>query len=121
MLKLDMTPRKVYANLNVSEDAGKVALQRGPLVYCFEGVDNDGDLDVLRADRDSEITEIVKEDKVLGWVRALQISGKKLEGNEALYSFERPTEKPFTLTAVPYYMWDHRGLNAMKVWIEERG
>lgn len=121
VLKLDMTPRKVYANLNISEDAGKTALQKGPLVYCFEGVDNGGDLDVLRADRESEITEIVKDDSVLGKVNALQISGKKLEGSAELYSFDRPKETPFTLTAVPYYMWDNRGLNAMKVWIEERG
>lgn len=120
VLKLDMTPRKVYANLNISEDAGKTALQRGPLVYCFEGVDNDGNLDVLRADRDSLITEEEKEVAGLGNIPVLSLQGKRLSGSDALYSFERPEEKPYTLTAIPYYMWDNRGLNEMKVWIEER-
>ncbi len=120
VLKLDMTPRKVYANLNVSGDAGKVALQRGPFVYCFEGVDNGGNLDFLRADRDGKITETIKEDRVLGKITALRLDGKILKGKDELYSFERPEESPFILTAVPYYMWDNRGVNGMKVWMEEQ-
>lgn len=120
VLKLDMTPRKVFANLNVSEDAGKAALQRGPLVYCFEGVDNGKSLDVLRVDRDSAVQEEVKEIPVLGRIPVLTVSGKRLRGSEELYSFERPEEEACVLTAVPYFMWDNRGLNEMKVWMEER-
>lgn len=120
VLNLDMTPRRVYANLNISADAGKTALQKGPLVYCFEGVDNLENMDVLRIKADSEIKEIVKEDAVLGTVQALQAEGVALQETEALYSFEKPEERPYTLTAIPYYMWDNRGLNAMKVWMEER-
>ncbi len=119
VLKLDMTPRKVYANLNVSEDAGKVALQRGPLVYCFEGVDNGKNLDVLRADKDGAVTETWKTVETLGEIPVLTLKGKALSGSSELYSFERPKETSCTLTAVPYFMWDNRGLNEMKVWMEE--
>lgn len=119
VLRPDMTPRKVFANLNISADAGKVALQRGPLVYCFEGVDNGNSLDKLRMDRDSAITEEWKTMPVLGKIPVLNVQGKVLSGSNDLYSFDRPEEKECMLTAIPYFMWDNRGLNEMKVWMEE--
>lgn len=58
-ITFDMPVREVYANNKVRDDEGCVALMRGPIVYCFEGVDNDGDVQSLR------IPENVKAEAVL--------------------------------------------------------
>ena len=55
----DLEVRKVYANKNVREDAGKVALMRGPFVYCFEGVDNGNDLQAMCIDADTQAETFV--------------------------------------------------------------
>lgn len=51
-LCFDMPVRKVFANKRVRADAGCVALMRGPIVYCFEGVDNGTDIQALRIPRE---------------------------------------------------------------------
>jgi uncharacterized protein len=117
-LELDLTPYRVYANTLVRQNEGCVALQRGPLVYSFEGVDHDGDVHSLRLAKESEITvSVVKTE--LGNLHTLTIPGYRMRSASGLYSTSRPKAIPYTLTAVPYYLWGNRGLNQMRVWMPE--
>ncbi|OPJ61561.1 glycoside hydrolase family 127 protein [Clostridium oryzae] len=117
-LCLDMTPHKVYANTAVREDIGCAAIQRGPLVYCFEGIDNDQDLNRLRIARNANITEKF-EKNLLNGIAILKVSGYKMTSLNGLYSNQRPSAQSYELTAMPYYTWGNRGLNQMKVWLAE--
>lgn len=118
-LELDMEPKKVYANTAVRYDEGCVAITKGPVVYCFEGVDNDGLLHALRVKRDGKIIEKPYDESVLKGIVPLEAEGYKMQGSDKLYSYNRPTPKPCTLKAVPYYTWGNRGLNQMRVWMVE--
>ncbi len=117
-LNLDMSPYRIYANTLVRQDEGCVALQAGPLVYCFEGVDNGGDVHSLRLQRESAITV---SERVTEWgrIRVLSMGGYKLTSKPGLYSRIPPEREPFQAVAVPYYTWGNRGLNQMRVWMPQ--
>jgi DUF1680 family protein len=106
-LDLPMPVNRVYAHEKVQEDQGKVALARGPIVYCLEAVDQPG-VDLFRLILPQE-TGLRAEHRagLLGGVTVLQGS--------ALADAERPV----TLTAVPYYAWANREKGAMTVWLGE--
>ena len=113
---LDSRAKFVYSNTKAAENTGCAAVQRGALVYCFEGIDNGGDVLSLSLDGNAEITagETVSE---LGGVQSLKISGYRTVSEESLYSFKKPEKIPEVLTAVPYYTWGNRGENQMRVWL----
>ncbi len=115
-LSFELKPRKIYANTAVREDAGCVAVMRGPLVYCFEGVDN-GELHSLRICADGEVKETICTEGLLKGMTLLQVSGVRMKGSDGLYSETPPRAEPEILTAIPYYAWGNRGLNQMKVWM----
>lgn len=115
----DMKVRRLYANTAVREDAGCVALMRGPLVYCFEGVDN-GELHSLRVNREGEIKESLCEEGLFQGMVLLKVPGARMKGSELLYSEQAPVAEAAELTAIPYYAWGNRGVNQMKVWMPER-
>jgi DUF1680 family protein len=94
-LEFPMEPRKVVSDSRVAEDLGKVALEYGPLVYAFEQVDQEEDLDRLRM-TPSESFGPKMENELLGGVVTLSSENAK---------------------AVPYYSWSNRGIGKMKVWI----
>ncbi|NLJ41291.1 MAG: glycoside hydrolase family 127 protein [Clostridiales bacterium] len=118
-INLDMEPRRIYSNTKVRANAGCVALQRGPIVYCFEEADNGGNLSALRLPRGSQINPRFVKDEVLGETLILEMDGIRLESDFALYSDQPPKEIPVKLRAIPYYMWGNRGSGAMRVWINE--
>jgi DUF1680 family protein len=94
-----MPVRRVLANDTVAEDAGKSAIQRGPILFTLEGVDNGGSLKDLKLPVDAALTPTFKPD-LLGGVEAVtgSIGGR-------------------TITAIPYYAWNNRGKGEMEVWI----
>jgi DUF1680 family protein len=98
---LPMEIRKVKANGLVEADKGLVALERGPVVYCVEGADN-ADVDKLGVSPETAFDNAFEAD-FLGGVEVITASG--------------PNGKLFT--AIPYYVWDNRGANKMKVWLTE--
>ncbi|MHC4165873.1 MAG: glycoside hydrolase family 127 protein [Planctomycetota bacterium] len=106
-LDLPMPIRRVYAHEKVEEDKGKVALMRGPIVYCLEAVDH-GQVDVfkLALPREAELSAEHRPG-LLGGVTVLRAAG--------LDEKQRRLE----LTAVPYYAWQNRDRGAMTVWINE--
>ncbi len=118
-LTLDGTPRFVYGSTKVSELSGKTALCRGPLVYCFEGVDNENNVVALSLKRGGKVTIADYNADLLGGTVKLTADGVRREDTASLYSCCEPAEKDFTLTAVPYYTWGNRGENQMRVWLNE--
>lgn len=106
-LDLPMPVNRVYAHEKVEDDQGKVALMRGPILYCLEAVDHPGmDLSRLALPQDAALRAEHRAG-LLGGVTVLQ--------GQALADAQRPV----TLTAVPYYAWANRERGAMTVWIGE--
>lgn len=120
-LNLDMPVEIVRSHPEVRENAGKVALQRGPVVYCFEEEDNGKNLQDLTISTKTKVS--IDHDKLLlnGVVvltaRAMQTKKEEIQDNlYQTYSYERvPTE----VKAIPYYSWCNRGEGEMLVWIRE--
>lgn len=113
---LDSRARFVYSNTKASENTGCAAVQRGALVYCFEGADNGGDVLSLSLDDSGEIA-VGRKNPVLGEAEELLVKGFRTDWKDGLYSFAKPKRLPETLTAVPYYTWANRGENQMRVWL----
>jgi len=117
-LSMDMPAYRVYANPAVAADTGKVALMRGPLVYCVEGVDNDTDVLGLSV-AEGEIKVCDYDADLLSGVVTLKVPGVRVARTEGLYVTKKPEKMPVMITAVPYYAWGNRGLNEMRVWLPE--
>lgn len=118
-LTLDGTPRFVYGSSKVPELSGKTAICRGPLVYCFEGVDNGGNVVALSVKRGGNVDVSAYNAELLSGTVKLTVDGVRREDYDTLYSSIAPEENEYTLTAVPYYTWGNRGENQMRVWMNE--
>lgn len=118
-LTLDGTPRFVYGSSKVPELSGKTAICRGPLVYCFEGSDNDGNVVALSVKRGGKVDVSAYNAELLSGTVQLTVDGVRREDYDTLYSSIAPEENEYTLTAVPYYTWGNRGENQMRVWMNE--
>ncbi len=117
-----MEPVFVRANPKVRADAGKVALMKGPVLYCLEEIDNGNNLSAVFADTKKKIEESW-EPELLGGVLTLGISGKRLseeswEDNH-LYGVKQPELRDVELKAVPYARWCNRTPGEMTVWVKE--
>jgi hypothetical protein len=120
-LHLAMPVERVYAHPQVRADLGAVALQRGPLVYCLEEVDNSGPSECLFLAPEAPLVAQRAPD-LLGGTVVIRGAGLVLDEqgwDNRLYRHEPPVTRPATLTAVPYHTWDNRGSGAMRVWIPE--
>ena len=116
----DMTIHRNYASPLVSEDVGKVAISRGPFIYCLEGVDNGEDLNCLSLSSKTKL-EYEFDNNLLNGVGKITAMGKRVvpEKTNNLYSNVKPSIKDAKLTFIPYYAWANRGENEMQVWIRE--
>jgi uncharacterized protein len=117
-LNLPMPAERTWANPEVKVDVGRVALRRGPLVYCLEQVDQKMPLSRLRLPRTAGLSARFVPD-LLGGISVIEGEGLALTDSPALYSDTPPAETGAKLTAVPYYIWCNRGANAMQVWVRE--
>jgi len=103
-LLLPMSVRRVESHAAVTENRGKVAIERGPLVYCLEGIDNDGHA-LDRALADTASLRVDWQPDLLHGVNT--VCAQYAAGD---------------LIFVPYYAWGHRGLGEMTVWMtREKG
>jgi hypothetical protein len=108
----DMEVRTVIANENVAADRGRVAVERGPIVYCAEWPDNDFDLGSVLLNRTPEFSVVPAPDKLYG------INQVETPVQVLAYSKDgRLVTKEVTLTLIPYYAWAHRGRGSMMVWL----
>lgn len=121
-LQLLMPVERVYAHPEVDADNGRVALMRGPLVYCLEAVDQtDPNLGSLRLRRGSGF-DCDFEPNLLGGVVTITGKGRlatQQDWGEMLYRREQPIFKNVSFKAIPYYAWDHRAPGEMRVWSPE--
>ncbi|MHC4346093.1 MAG: glycoside hydrolase family 127 protein, partial [Planctomycetota bacterium] len=110
-LNLPMPIRRVLCNEKVKENNGRAALQRGPIVYCAEAVDNGGQVAHIVLNNDAELHTEYRQGLLGG---ASIITGKVLgviNGGKS-----RITDM-VDFTAIPYYAWAHRGGGEMAVWL----
>ena len=121
-LDMDMSVALVQANPRVYEDAGKVAVTRGPIVYCLEEADNTRNLHLVRLGSatagDFEATW--KPDKLGGIVELVSPGVRESDAGwgEVLYSDIQAIEaSPAKLTWIPYYSWANREPGEMRVWV----
>jgi DUF1680 family protein len=117
-LHLAMPVERIRSNPLVSMNQQQIALQRGPVVFCLEEVDNGANLAGLRLTKDSLITEEFSEN-LLGGIVKLTIEGYRVKNSNALYSSEPPEFVPQQITAIPYYAWCNRAKGEMRVWVYE--
>ncbi len=111
-LNLPMKIRKVVSNEKVAEDRGKIALERGPVVFCAEGVDNHGRALNLLLSKDVQLKSEFHPDLLHG-VMVLEGKAKALIGNgKKVARFKKQN-----FMAIPYYAWSHRGVGEMTVWL----
>lgn len=121
-LAMDMPVRLLGANVRVREDAGKVAIQRGPVVYCVEECDNGADLHALVLDPKRE-AKVIPDGSIVPGSVSLELSGYREhspDGDDALYADygNGPRRDPCAIHAIPYYQWGNRKKKQeMLVWL----
>lgn len=118
-LSLPMPIEKIIAHPEVRKDAGKLALQRGPLVYCLEEEDNGNILQDIVLPVDANLEAEYVNDLLEGVVviKGEAMRTKKTDWDEELYKpFNENLEKT-EIKAVPYYAWANRDCGEMLVWI----
>ena len=94
-LDLPLPVRRVMSHENIEDNRGRVAVERGPLVYCAEGIDNGGAaLDLTLPDDAPLVVE--RDEGLLGGMTKIRSDG---------------------VTLIPYYAWSHRGAGEMNVWL----
>jgi len=111
-VNLPMDVRRVVANKNVKDDIGKVALQRGPLMFCAEWPDNSGKAANIIIPDNAVMTTEFKPD-LLNGVMVIKSEVPAVVVNKDENSVSTVTR---TMTAIPYYSWAHRGKGEMMVW-----
>ena len=108
-LELPMDVRQIEANPNAEDDLGKLAVQRGPIVYCLEGVDQKDSIVFNKIIPQGTAFTPSFEKDLLGGVMTLQATAQEIQKDSTL------TDVPVKL--IPYSTWDNRGANQMEVWI----
>ncbi len=114
-LDFNISPRFVVSAPGVHENAGKTALMLGPVVYCIEGVDNEGDIFGLSVNKDTSFD--IKQDAYFG-LPTITVEGFSLVDNGNLYSdIDSVKYEERKINFIPYYGMENRGETDMLVWI----
>ena len=117
-----MPTERLYAHPNVRMDVGRVALRRGPLIYCVEEADNPGGpVQALALPRGAPLQPKWRDD-LFGGVMTLTAKAKRLvpgDDEGQLHSTAPPAGRDVTLTALPYHLWANREPGSMEVWVAE--
>jgi len=121
-LQFPMPVERIEAHPSVRHDCGRVALQRGPVVYCLEEKDNGKDLhDILLRDN----MRFTVKNGTSGPLKGVPlVSGRachrdKSEWKASLYRSSPSRLRPRTITAIPYFTWANRGVGEMLTWIRQ--
>jgi hypothetical protein len=124
-LNLAMPPFLVEPNPRVDAVRDCLAIQRGPLVYCLEGCDQEPAGNLLDVQIDaSRPLAARRRDDLLGGIMSVQAAGTLADPESWQGTLYQPagtaraaTPRPVRLTAIPYYAWGNRGIGSMRVWI----
>ena len=126
-LTLEVVPQVIEANPRVADDTGRVALQRGPLIYCLEGVDQPAgvaltDVAINPGRRPAERFQAEFRSDLLGGMITLHHQGVVYESQAPERSLYEPyvegslKTRQVALTFIPYYAWANRQATSMQVW-----
>lgn len=111
-IHFDMEPRTVKANSQVEDDRGKIAVERGPLVYCAEWPDNDFSVLSVLMNKKPVFT-VLSKPELLNGIQVIETNAQTLSYDAQ----SRLVTKDVKLHMVPYYAWAHRGSGEMAVWM----
>ncbi len=112
-IAFEMSPRLVYSSPHIRSNAGTVAIAYGPLIFCVEDTDNEGNIQRLRLPQDATF-EIDTEDEVMKLIANAYVA---TPATDELYSKHDEILKPTQLTAVPYHYWGNRECGGMRVYL----
>lgn len=124
-LTLPMEPRLVKAHPKAEEIRNHVAVMRGPLVYCLEGVDLPDDVSILEVHAPDDMGLQARRDHhLLGGVTVVEGKARRVveeNGSDALYrDIGSEREEDLDIKLIPYYAWNNRGITEMTVWLPRR-
>lgn len=111
-VNFDMKPRIVKANGKVEADRGRVAVERGPLVYCAEWPDNDFNVHNILLNQHPSFQVVERPDLLYG-IHEITTDAQALSYDAA----GKLAVRDVKLTLIPYYAWAHRGEGDMEVWL----
>ena len=122
-LNLDMRPRLVEANPLVEEAKNQVAVMRGPIVYCLEGQDIQGDCRIsdIALPADIQLKEVpmtIEGHSFTALEGDAVVTNDKTWDNQTLYrELSKPASRKVRIRLIPYYAWDNRGIQDMSLWL----
>jgi DUF1680 family protein len=115
---LPMEVNTINANTKVADDVGKVALQRGPVIYCAEWPDNQGSTsNIILGRNDQQALKPIFRSELLNGVTVLQGEAVAIKVDKASNQVSTVQQ---SFIAIPYYAWAHRGQGEMTIWFPER-
>lgn len=115
-MNIPMEVKRVTSRTELKQDEGRVALQRGPLVYCVEGADNNTKAwNLILPDNAIFVTSFQKD--LLGGVETIQFQAPTIQVSDDGQTVSTEVK---TITAIPYYAWCNRGQNQMQVWLPRK-
>nr|MCU0368527.1 glycoside hydrolase family 127 protein [Cyclobacteriaceae bacterium] len=115
-VSIPMEVKEVVSKETIKANEGRIALQRGPLVYCVEGADNDGNAWNIIVPENTTYTSHY-DSKLLNGVMVIQAAVPVVSIATDGLSLKTETK---TMTAIPYYSWCNRGSNPMQVWLPRK-
>lgn len=121
-LNLDLRVRKIKSHHFVEASNNHMAFKRGPIVYCLESIDTDGEaaFDGLSIQTKETFVPVMKKD-FLGGLTVLQGKAHIEKESEDLYSIiDESPEREKEIQLIPYFAWNNRGIGEMEVWIPRR-
>ncbi|WP_322905975.1 glycoside hydrolase family 127 protein [Paenibacillus sp. SGZ-1009] len=117
---MDMDVQVMYAHPELRANAGRIALQRGPLVYCIEAADNEAALASLAIQTELPL-QAQQDDRILNG--CIVITGtavrERMDDEQRLYRLQAPERVKQSFTAIPYFLWGNRGEGEMSVWLRK--
>lgn len=112
----------LHANPKVRSDSGKIAVAKGPLVYCFEETDNGSNLASIYVDT-NQVPQVSYDGDLLGGTEVITLKGKKIKeknwNDGKLYGEIQVEFEEVELKAIPYCYWNNREAGEMIVWLKE--
>jgi hypothetical protein len=117
-LRLAMPVQLLNAHPRVASCTGRVAIQRGPLIYCLEQADHRSDVRTLSISPETELKPVHRRN-LLGGVTVLTGKGRAASRPDriGLYDQRPPATQDVSITAIPYYAWANRSPGPMAVWV----
>lgn len=118
-----MPVERIQANPAVRQDAGSIALRRGPVLYCLESVDNGSGLRGISLSGDPEFKVVQGRGPLLNGIPVIRVKATRVKaaakGDPLYASFGNWPRVSCTVTAIPYHLWANRTPGEMIVWIRQ--